>query len=67
MQTYHKTDSNMTGILKFASSERVQRNTPMCLETKQSFEVKATLFVMTNDKIKLICVKYIRTDNYPGD
>jgi len=42
MQAYQKTDSNITGILKFASSKQVQRNTGICLEMKQSFEVKAT-------------------------
>lgn len=57
MQTYQKTDSNMTGILKFSISKQVRRNTDICLEMKQSFEVKATLFVRTNDKIKFICVE----------
>lgn len=57
MQTYRKTDSNLTGILKYASNKQVQRNTDSCLEGKQSSEAKATVFVRTNDKIKLICVE----------
>lgn len=57
MQAYQKKDSNLTGILRFDSSNQVQRNTDICLETKQSSEIKATLYVRTNYKIKFICIE----------
>lgn len=47
----------MTGIIKFARSKHVQKNAYTRPEMKQSLEVKATLFVRTNNKIHFIFVE----------